>query len=91
MEAKQIVIKSQTLMNDDRFDQDVTDSFLENVGTLDNFAYKVGVTGEERETYSTQDNLVQLILQSGNEQIIEYFYSFDSDCAIKPMIYRNQF
>lgn len=53
---------------------------------IDPFGFKVGVSENERETYSMQENIVQIILKSGNEQIIEFFYSADSDCNIKPLI-----
>lgn len=86
MEARQIVLKSQMLIGKQAFDQDITEKFLDSLEALDSFGFKIGVTLQERETYANQENVCQIIFASGNEQIIEYFYSANSDCNIKPML-----
>ena len=88
LEAKQMVTGSKQLAANQSLDTEAVESLLDNLDTLSQFAYKIGVGAEEGQT--PQDSLVQLLLMAGNEQIIEYLYSENSDCNIKSLILQNQ-
>ena len=64
---------------------------MDDLESLDSIAFKIGVVTDDRETYANHENVFQILLQSGNQQIIDFFYSIDSDCSVKPMLIQNQF
>lgn len=90
LEAKQMASASKSLPGNQSLDAAAVESLLDNLDTLSQFAYKIGVGAEEGQGHAPQDSLVQLLLMAGNEQIIEYLYSENSDCNIKSLILQNQ-
>lgn len=54
------------------------------------FPYKIGVGSDDGSPGAHgADNLVQMILQTGNEQLIDFLYSYASDCNIKSLLIQS--
>jgi len=85
--VKDMIRKSKGLQAGQTLDDDACEQLIDDMDALHPFPYKIGVGSDDGSPgVHGADNLVQMILQTGNEQLIDFLYSYASDCNIKSLL-----
>jgi hypothetical protein len=85
--VKDMIRKSKVLQAGQTLDDDACEQLIDDMDALHPFPYKIGVGSDDGSPgVHGADNLVQMILQTGNEQLIDFLYSYASDCNIKSLL-----
>ena len=85
-----MIRQSKVLQPGQTLNDDDCEQLIDDMDALHPFPYKIGVSSDDGSPGAHgADNLVQMILQTGNEQLIDFLYSYASDCNIKSLLIQS--